>query len=217
MIEKLYELQATNHYEKIKIYYDTENEQVFSMKSSGEKIYCKTDDAITAINKYNVKSVNVTHYFILLCYDELERRYSNEELTNDEILLLNAIHDRELGIKNLKRDLRKEYKEFINYYKRFTCYDDLINDVCSAEQLTLTKSFHKFCLNDLFGSYELIKNVYDIAFLKKYNILYSELVTFYDFLIEKFYEYSKDYNPFDWGGIIAFFERIVKEEGIKND
>lgn len=222
MIEKLYELQATNHYEKIKIYYDTENEQVYSIRESGEKVYYKTDDAISVINHYDVKSVNVTHYFILLCYDELERRYDNKELTKNELFLWNVIQDRDLGIQNLKRDLRKEYKILIKTYKRFIRYDDLINDVYSAEQLALIKLFHEFCLRDLFGSYELIKKVYDIAFLQHCNIIYydgiySDGEPFYEFLIDKFYEYDKSYNPFDWGRIIAFFERIIKDEGNVNE
>lgn len=210
MIEKLYELETYKH-ENIKVFYDTENEQLFSVRNDDKKIYFKTDDAITIINHYEVKSVVITHYFTSMCYDELERRYNNKELAKNELFLWNVIQGRNFLIKSLKKDLRDELKSFMESFKNSVDYDVLVDGIVVHEHLTLAKLFHKYCIQDSLFSYELIKKVYDIAFLNHYNSIYSK--TFYDFLIEKVYEYDMVYNPFDWGVIITFFKRIVEEEG----
>lgn len=120
----------------------------------------------------------------------------------------------ELGVKALRRNLRKEYKTYLDVFKENITFEDVLNDDCSARALALVKELHYFCMNDV-ENYELIEKVYDLAFVECFNSVFSKQCTFYSYLLIMFRE-LEDYNLLEWGGIIQLFENIV-ENSKRND
>lgn len=119
----------------------------------------------------------------------------------------------ELRVKTLRRNLRKEYKTYLKVFKENITFEDVLNDDSSARVLALVKELHCFCMNDV-ESYELIKNVYDLAFKEEFNTVFGKQCTFYSFLLVTFRE-LEDYNLLDWVGIIEFFETIIEKYNYK--
>lgn len=91
-----------------------------------------------------------------------------------------------LEMQDLKKALRKEYEQWIKKFKERTTYEDLFNNNTSAKELAIIKELHNFCVNDLFYSYELIKEVYDTAYINGFNTLLVHKYTFYDYLLLKY-------------------------------
>lgn len=120
---------------------------------------------------------------------------------------------KELQVKALRRNLRKEYKTYLKVFKENITFEDILNDDCSARTLALVKELHYFCMNDV-ESHGLIKNVYDVAFKEEFNSIFGKQCTFYSYLLIMFRE-IEDYNLLEWGGIIEFFEVILEKYSYK--
>lgn len=106
----------------------------------------------------------------------------------------------------LKRNIKNNYKVYLNNFKATVSLETLISEPYKAMELAFIKECHYFFTRDIEYNYDLFKSVYDKAFTNGFNEFNN--VTLYDYLVINF----KKKNSFDfqcWDCLTEFFKEII--------